>query len=79
VSWKVELTEQALKQLKKIGHSEAKRITHYLRKRVQPLDNPRHLGEGLKGGLSDLWRYRVGDYRLICEIRSYFSSKSRHP
>lgn len=66
---KVELTELALKQLKKIGHSEARRITQYLRKRIEPLDDPRMLGKPLKGDLSSLWRYRVGDYRLICEIQ----------
>ncbi|ORU89543.1 MAG: addiction module toxin RelE [Cycloclasticus sp. symbiont of Poecilosclerida sp. M] len=69
MSWKIELTDQALKQLKKMGQGEARRITHYLRKRIEPLDNPRQLGKNLKGGLSELWRYRVGDYRLICEIR----------
>ena len=68
LAWKIELTELALKQLKKIGHSEAKRITHYLRTRIEPLDDPKALGKLLKGDLSNLWRYRVGDYRLICEI-----------
>jgi len=52
-----------------MGHSEAKRITHYLRKRIEPLDDPRQLGKPLTGNLSTLWRYRVGDYRLICELK----------
>ncbi len=69
MAWKVEVTELALKQLKKMGHSEARMITEYLRKGIEPLDNPRQLGKPLTKELSDLWRYRVGDYRLICEIR----------
>ena len=67
--WQIELTEQARKQLKKIGHNEAKRITEYLRKRIMPLEDPRQLGKPLQGELSIFWRYRVGDYRLICEIQ----------
>jgi len=69
LAWKIELTELAIKQLKKMGHNEAKRITHYLRKRIEPLDDPRQLGKPLTGNLSTLWRYRVGDYRLICELK----------
>jgi len=69
LAWKIELTEVAVKQLKKMGHSEAKRITQYLRKRIEPLEDPRLLGKALKGELSNLWRYRVGDYRLICELK----------
>jgi len=69
LAWKIELTEQAVKQLKKMGPSEAKRITQYLRKRIEPLEDPRILGKALKGDLSTLWRYRVGDYRLICELK----------
>jgi len=69
LAWKIELTEQAVKQLKKMGPSEAKRITQYLRKRIEPLEDPRILGKALKGDLSTLWRYSVGDYRLICELK----------
>ncbi|MFT6654131.1 MAG: mRNA interferase RelE/StbE [Marinomonas primoryensis] len=69
LAWKIELTELVLKQLKKMGQGEAKRITQYLRKRIEPLDDPRQLGKPLKGELSNLWRYRVGDYRLICKIQ----------
>lgn len=69
MAWRIEITDEARKQLKKLGHAEAKRIRDYLRHRVEPLDNPRQLGKSLKGELSELWRYRVGDYRLICELR----------
>jgi mRNA interferase RelE/StbE len=40
-----------------------------LRDRLQPAENPRQLGKPLQGDKGGLWRYRVGDYRLICEIQ----------
>jgi len=45
LAWKIELTELVFKQLKKIGHSEAKLIIHYLRNRIEPLDDPRQIGQ----------------------------------
>ncbi|WP_444622796.1 MULTISPECIES: type II toxin-antitoxin system RelE family toxin [unclassified Halomonas] len=68
LGWQIELTGAAQKQLKKLGHAEAKRIRDYLRERVQPLEDPRQLGKPLQGQLGELWRYRVGDYRLIAQI-----------
>ncbi len=37
--------------------------------RVAPSDDPRELGMALKGSLGDLWRYRVGDFRILCDIQ----------
>ncbi|WP_372609393.1 type II toxin-antitoxin system RelE/ParE family toxin [Halomonas sp.] len=68
MAWRIELTNDAVKQLKKMGHTDAKRIRDYLRFRVQSLDDPRQLGKPLTGQLSELWRYRVGDYRIIASI-----------
>ncbi len=68
--WQIELTDTAAKQLKKIGHTEAKRIRNYLRERVQPLEDPRQLGKPLQGNMGELWRYRVGDYRLVAQIEN---------
>jgi mRNA interferase RelE/StbE len=45
------------------------RILDYLGDRIEGCKNPRHFGEPLKGEKSGLWRYRVGDYRIICELR----------
>jgi mRNA interferase RelE/StbE len=67
--WRIELTETAAKQLSKLDRQTAKRITNYLRERIAPLDDPRAFGKALKGPLGELWRYRVGDWRIICEIR----------
>lgn len=69
MGWQIELTDEAVKQLKKIGHSDAVRIRDYLKERIQPLTDPRQLGKPLQGGMRDLWRYRVGDYRLIAQIK----------
>ena len=66
--WRIELTAQARKQLSKLDRSAAHRILKYLR-RIESLENPRQPGQALHGQLAELWRYRVGDYRLICEIQ----------
>lgn len=68
MGWRIELSGDARKQLRKIGQPEAKRILQFLHQRIEPLDDPRKLGKQLTGTLSELWRYRVGDYRLICEL-----------
>ena len=69
MAWEIEFTEGAKKQLSKLGHSEAKRVRDFLFKRVSAHQNPRILGAALQGSeLGGYWRYRVGDYRIICEI-----------
>lgn len=70
LAWQIELTDAAAKQLKKIGHTEVKRIRDYLRERIQPLEDPRQLGKPLQGNMGELWRYRVGDYRLVAQIEN---------
>ena len=68
MAWRIELTGEARKQLQKLGHTEAKQILDYLR-RIETLESPRQTGKALKGRLAELWRYRVGNYRLVCELR----------
>ncbi|SDY78858.1 type II toxin-antitoxin system RelE family toxin [Nitrosomonas halophila] len=69
MAWRIELTETANKQLAKLDKAEARRITIFLRERLAATDDPRNTGKALSGLLGGLWRYRVGDYRLICEIQ----------
>ena len=64
---KVILTETFKKQLKKLDAAIAKRVLDYL-ERVELLENPRSRGKALTSNLSGLWRYRVGDYRILCRI-----------
>jgi mRNA interferase RelE/StbE len=69
LAWKIEYTRTAESQLKKLDRKIARRILDYMDSRVATLDNPRTLGKALSGRLGELWRYRVGDCRVICEIR----------
>lgn len=69
MAWKVEIDRQAVKDLDRIDRQEARRILVYLFERVARLEDPRSLGEALKGPLGGLWKYRLGAYRIIAEIR----------
>ena len=68
MAWQIELTGEARKELKKLGQVEARRIRLFLRQRIETAEDPRQLGKPLKGKTSELWRYRVGNYRLVCKI-----------
>jgi len=69
MAWRVELSETANQQLSKLDPQHCERILKFLRERVAKLTNPRSLGKALQGArLGEFWRYRVGDYRLICKI-----------
>jgi len=66
----IEFDDAAKKDLSKLDKQIARRITGFLRERVAPLDDPRSLGHALKGAaLGELWRYRIGDYIIICDIQ----------
>ncbi len=70
MTWKVEFEAGALKDLKKLDRPIAQRILSFLSKRISVLKDPRSVGAALTGSnLGELWRYRVGDYRIICQIR----------
>lgn len=69
LAWKIEFEEAALKELAKLDKPVARRIVAFLRERVAVLDDPRSIGEALKGSrLGEFWKYRVGDYRIITNI-----------
>lgn len=67
--WQIEFSETAVKQLKKIDKNTSKRIIDFFRERIAKTDNPRNIGKALRGPLGNFWRYRVGDYRIICDIQ----------
>lgn len=69
--WTIKFNDIAESQLKKLDPSIKKRIIHYLNERIEGCKNPRHFGEPLKSNKSGLWRYRVSDYRIICEIKDH--------
>jgi mRNA interferase RelE/StbE len=69
LAWQIKISQTAEKRLKKLDREVARRLIAFMRERVAVLDNPRVLGEALKGSeLGEFWKYRVGDWRLICEI-----------
>lgn len=67
--WRVEVTRTAEKQITKLSRTAQKSIQRFLRERLASSDNPRQWGKPLRGEKKDLWRYRVGNYRLICHIQ----------
>ena len=69
MAWRIELARAAERELAKLDAPVTRRILKFLHERVAHLDNPRSIGEALRGKeLGDFWKYRVGDYRIICSI-----------
>lgn len=69
MAWKVELSSQADRELGKLDPQHVRRILKFLFERLAKLGDPRSIGKALHGSrLGEFWRYRVGDYRLICKI-----------
>lgn len=69
MAWRIEITRTATRQITKLDRTAQKSIQRFLRQRLSPADNPRQWGRALQGEKRGLWRYRVGDYRLICDIQ----------
>jgi mRNA interferase RelE/StbE len=68
MAWTISLTDDAKADLKNLGVPNAKRVLRFLHERLGQRDNPREIGNALQGPLRDYWRYRVGDYRIICRL-----------
>lgn len=67
--WRLEYLRSAQKSVERLDPQVRERIRDYLRTRVATLDNPRTIAKPLKGPLATYWRFRVGDYRIICDIQ----------
>ncbi len=67
MAWKIKYLESVKKVVKKYDRSTLKRLRTFLERRVATLENPRTLGKALVGS-EDIWRYRVGDYRILFQI-----------
>lgn len=68
--WAIEYSETADRQLRKLDRQVGKRIVDFMDERVAPQENPRSTGKALTGAVfGSYWRYRVGDYRVICDIQ----------
>lgn len=68
MSWDYRVSERALKELRKLGPDVSRRILTYLDDRISGAKDPRQFGKALRGEFGEYWRYRVGDYRILCMI-----------
>jgi len=68
LAWTIEIPRSAEEDLEKIDRLWQRRILQYMRSDVAALTNPRDRGKALTGELAGLWRFRVGNYRVICDI-----------
>ena len=69
MAWTIDFDKKAKKEFSSLGNPIQKQIDKFLLKLIKS-NNPRIFGEALKGNLQSLWRYRVGDYRIICQINN---------
>lgn len=69
--WRVEFDAAAARELRKLGSTEQTRVLRYLRQRIAGHDDPRRFGKALTADLSGLWRYRVGDIRIVARIEDH--------
>ena len=68
MAWRVEWEDEAVKELKKIDARAQRNIVRFLREKIATEDDPRRFGDPLRKDLKGLWKYRIGDYRIICSI-----------
>ena len=69
MAWTVEISDIAERQLRKLDRPVQERILGWLNDRIEGCKNPRHFGEPLRGERAGFWRYRIGDYRVLCDIQ----------
>lgn len=69
MTWVIQYLSSVKKDTEKLDPQVKRRIRDFLENRIASLEDPRAIGESLKGTLSEFWKYRVGDYRIICEIK----------
>lgn len=67
--WRLGFSKKADKQLSKLNPGVSKVIVSWLLKHLDGCEDPRRFGKPLKGDKSGIWRYRIGDYRVLCDIR----------
>lgn len=67
--WSLKFSKRADKQLSKMDAGVRRIIVAWLLKHIDGCEDPRAFGKGLTANRSGEWRYRIGDYRVLCEIR----------
>ncbi len=68
MAWQIEFSDQADRDFAKLDKAIQRRVFQFLHRRVAPSPDPRVFGKPLMHELAGLWRYRVGDYRILCHI-----------
>ena len=68
MTWKVEFDDSAVKELRKLDNQIQREILRFFRERIAIEKNPRRFGKSLSRNLAGLWRYRIRNYRMICDI-----------
>jgi mRNA interferase RelE/StbE len=69
LAWQIKFAATAKKQLKKRDNQKQRNILQYLKNRIKTEEDPGRYGDPLRDSLAGLWKYRIGDYRVICEIQ----------
>jgi len=69
LAWTIEYDESAVRDLKKLDPQVQREILDFMDKRVAKADDPRSFGKALRHSKFGLWRYRLRDYRIICQLR----------
>ena len=69
MAWTIDYSNTAKEQLRKLDKPVARHIVNYMDERIPTLESPRSAGKPLVGVLGGLWRYRIGDCRVICDIQ----------
>jgi len=69
VTWKINWADEARKELRKLDKAAQSNILKYLRERIAQSGHPSDFGKPLRHEKYGFWRYRVGDYRIVCQIK----------
>jgi mRNA interferase RelE/StbE len=82
LAWAIEWDERAFKEFKRLDRKAQKVIRRYLKERIAAADDPKRFGAPLSHDLAGFWKYRIGDYRIICRIEeeklAVFIARVRH-
>jgi mRNA interferase RelE/StbE len=67
--WKIKYLKSLKKSFNNLDSQTKEKIIDFLENKIANMENPRQFGKALKGNFSELWRYRLGNYRIVCEIQ----------
>jgi mRNA interferase RelE/StbE len=70
LAWTIEYDPRAVDDLNRLDRPVRREIVDYLENRIAPSSDPRLFGKALRHDLAGLWRYRVRDYRVVCQLRN---------